>query len=327
MDMNNKRILVVGGAGYIGSHIVQSLCDKDYKVIVFDNFSTGFHENIDERVDDVIEGDIRNGGDLEKLLSNEIDVIFHFAANKAAGESMEKPEKYSDNNLIGTLNLLNKTIEKNVKYFVFSSSAAVYGNPEYLPIDEEHPQNPTNYYGYTKLAIEQNLKWFSKLKGLRYSLLRYFNATGYDINGKIKTKEADTANLSPIVMETAYGIRETMKVFGNDYDTPDGTCIRDYVHVSDLAEAHVLAMNYIIDKNENLVVNLGSENGSSVIEVIEAAKEQTGKEINYTIVGRREGDPANQVASSALANKLLGWRPKYSDLDTIFKTMIPVYFK
>ncbi len=323
----NKKILVVGGAGYIGSHIVQLLCDKNYEVFVFDNFSTGFNSNIDERVSKVIEGDIRNSSDLDSAFKNEIDVIFHFAANKAAGESMEKPGKYADNNLIGTLNLLNKSIENNVKYFVFSSSAAVYGNPQYLPIDENHPKNPTNYYGYTKLAIEENLEWFSKLKGLRYSALRYFNATGYDINGKIKTKEADTANLSPIVMEAAYGLRNGMKVFGNDYDTPDGTCIRDYVHVSDLAEAHVLAMNYIIEKEENLVINLGSEKGSSVIEVIEAAKKQTGKEINYEIVGRREGDPDNLVASSALANKLLGWKAEYSDLDTIFKTMIPVYSK
>ncbi|MGD8777348.1 MAG: UDP-glucose 4-epimerase GalE [Ignavibacteria bacterium] len=323
----DKNILVVGGAGYIGSHIVQLLCDKNYKVMVFDNFSTGFHENIDERVDEIVEGDIRSDNDLQKVLSKNIDVVFHFAASKAAGESMEKPVKYSDNNLIGTLNLLNKTIANNIKYFVFSSSAAVYGNPEYLPIDEKHPKDPTNYYGYTKLAIEQNLEWFSKLKGIKYSALRYFNATGYDINSKIKTREADTANLSPIVMEVACGIRERMKVFGNDYNTPDGTCIRDYIHVSDLAEAHVLAMNYIIAKDENLVVNLGSENGSSVLEVINAARKQTGKEINFDIVGRRAGDPGSLVASSKLANELLDWKSKYSDLDTIFKTMIPVYFK
>lgn len=323
--MNQKyKILVTGGAGYIGSHIVQLLCDLGHDVLVFDNLSLGREENIDPRAR-FFKGDILKESDLKQALTNPIDIVFHFAAWKAAGESMVKPEKYAKNNIWGTLNLLNHVVEAGVQYFVFSSSAAVYGAPQYLPIDERHPLNPENYYGYTKLAIEENLRWYSKIKNLRYAALRYFNATGYDINGKIRGKEKNPANLSPIVMETAAGIRKSMQVFGNDYDTPDGTCIRDYIHVSDLATAHVKAMEYLLKENQNLTVNLGTGKGHSVLEVIETARKVTGREIPYQITDRRPGDPANLVASCDLAEQLMGWKAQYSDLETIFETMKKVY--
>jgi UDP-glucose 4-epimerase len=319
------NVLVTGGAGYIGSHVVKDLCNAGHNVIVFDNFSLGLHENIDPRVTHVIEGDILNDYDLHKAFQQDIDVVFHFAAWKAAGESMQNPEKYAENNITGTLKLLNAMLKNSVKNIVFSSSAAVYGNPQYLPIDEKHPLNPTNYYGYTKLAIEENLKWYSQLKGINYAALRYFNATGYDIDEKIKGKEKNPANLSPIVMEVAAGIRNKMQVYGNDYKTSDGTCIRDYIHVNDLADAHVLAMNYILKNHKNLVVNLGTGQGETVLEVIKTASNLIGKKIDYEMVDRRAGDPEELVASSKLANDLLGWKASYSDLQTIFETMVKVY--
>ncbi|MBN1302540.1 MAG: UDP-glucose 4-epimerase GalE [Melioribacteraceae bacterium] len=321
-----NSILVTGGAGYIGSHIVQLLCDGNYPVIVFDNFSTGRRENIDHRVKAVVEGDVKNSEDLKGVLTQNVDTVFHFAAWKAAGESMVNPGKFAENNICGSLALLNSMVENNVKYFVFSSSAAVYGSPEYLPIDENHPKNPDNYYGYTKLAIEENLKWYSRLKGLRYASLRYFNATGYDIKGNIKGKENNPSNLSPIVMETACGMRDTMEVYGNDYDTPDGTCIRDYIHVTDLAEAHLLAMEYILGNKENLIVNLGTGEGKSVLEIITAAEKVTGEKVKYKITERRPGDPAKLVASSDLAYRKLGWKAKHSGLNEIFESMKTVYF-
>ena len=265
------NILVTGGAGYIGSHCVKELCNAGHQVVVLDNFSLGLYENIDSRIKNVIEGDIRNDDDLKKAFSDRIDVVFHFAAWKAAGESMTNPQKYSQNNICGTINLLNMMVESGIKKIVFSSSAAVYGNPEYLPIDEKHPTDPTNYYGYTKLAIEENLKWYSQLKDLNFAALRYFNATGYDIDGKLKGKEKNPANLSPVVMEATAGMRKEMQIFGNDYNTHDGTCIRDYIHVNDLAIAHGLAMNYILKNKKNLIVNLGTGKGHTVFEVIASA--------------------------------------------------------
>ena len=326
MNKINGKILVTGGAGYIGSHVVKLLCDGGYPVVILDNFSLGQRENVDARAT-LIEGDILNESDLEKAFAQDIKIVFHFAAWKAAGESMLLPEKYAWNNICGSISLLNWMINRNVKYFVFSSSAAVYGDPHYLPIDEKHPLNPANYYGYSKMAIEQNLAWYSQLKGIRYAALRYFNATGYDVNGRIRGKEKNPANLSPVVMEVAAGIRKDMEVFGNDYDTNDGTCIRDYIHVNDLASAHLLAMNYIVNKEKDLVVNLGTGRGHSVIEVVKAAEKVTGKKINYKITGRRAGDPEELVASSDLAAELLNWNTRYSDLETIFKTMAKVYLE
>jgi len=319
-----RRVFVTGGAGYIGSHIVQLLCDKGHRVTVLDNLSLGRKENVDERAKLVV-GDILNNEQLTAALQKGFDVVFHFAAWKAAGESMTDPLKYAENNICGTLNLLKAALKFKINYLVFSSSAAVYGNPRYLPIDEQHPKNPENYYGYTKLAIEENLKWFSRLKGIRYAALRYFNAAGYDVNGKINGKEKNPANLSPVVMEVAAGLRRKLFVFGDNYNTPDGTCIRDYIHVSDLATAHLKAMEYIMDREENLVVNLGTGKGHSVFEMIKAAENAVGRKIPFEITNRREGDPDHLVAKADLARKLLGWQAEYSDLATIFNTMKNIY--
>ncbi|MCF8243482.1 MAG: UDP-glucose 4-epimerase GalE [Melioribacteraceae bacterium] len=322
--MEKLNILVTGGAGYIGSHVVHDLCDQNFNVIILDNFSLGQRVNVDERAK-LIEGDILVDDDLNTAFENKIDVVFHFAAWKAAGESMVDPSKYAKNNICGTLNLLNKMVENNTNYFIFSSSAAVYGSPQYLPIDENHPVNPENYYGYTKLAIEENLNWFSKLKGIKYAALRYFNATGYDIKGRIKGKERNPANLCPIVMEAAAGIRSKIQVFGDDYSTPDGTCIRDYIHVNDLSTAHLKAMNYIMKNKESLLVNLGTGKGQSVFEMINTAEKAVNRKISYDVVGRRAGDPAELIASSQKALDLLNWKAEYSDIETIFKSMAKVY--
>jgi UDP-glucose 4-epimerase len=319
-----KKILVTGGAGYIGSHIVHSLCDSGYQVIILDNLSLGIEENIDKRAE-FIKGDILNDQDLNKAFSGGIDVVFHFAALKAAGESMDKPGKYAYNNISGTISLLNKMNEKNTKKIVFSSSAAVYGEPRYLPIDEKHPLHPINYYGYTKLAIEENLDWYSKLKNLKFAALRYFNATGYDIQGKIKGKEKNPSNLTPVVMETISGMRKEMEVYGNDYETPDGTGIRDYIHVNDLADAHISAMHYITEKERSLILNLGTGKGYSVLEIIKIAEKLSGKKVHYKIAPRRKGDPPEVVADRKLADKILNWRAQYSDMETIIRTMCNVY--
>jgi UDP-glucose 4-epimerase len=253
------------------------------------------------------------------------DALVHLAAFKAAGESMLQPEKYSLNNINGTIHILNAMAETGIKNIVFSSSAAVYGEPEYLPIDEKHPAKPENYYGFTKLEIERFLDWYEKLKGIRYTALRYFNAAGYDVNGVIKGREQNPANLLPVVMEAACGIRPEVRIFGNDYDTPDGTCIRDYIHVSDLAVAHAAALDYIVKNNKSLTVNLGSETGSSVMEVVETARRITGKPIPAKTADRRPGDPAKITASAQRARELLGWKARYSDLETLIKTSWSVY--
>ena len=270
------KVLVIGGAGYIGSHVVKELMKNGHKVTVFDNLSSGLLQNLFKE-NDFIAGDILHKESLDAAFSRGFDAFIHLAAFKAAGESMIVPEKYSVNNITGTLNILNSAVAHNCKYMVFSSSAAVFGEPQYLPIDENHPKNPENYYGYTKLSIEQFMGWYDKLKGLKFAALRYFNAAGYDPEGVIYGLEQNPANLLPVIMEVACGMREKMKIFGNDYDTRDGTCIRDYVHVTDLAIAHVKALDYIVKNNESLTVNLGSENGTSVTEMVESARKITGQ--------------------------------------------------
>ncbi|MBQ5632488.1 MAG: UDP-glucose 4-epimerase GalE, partial [Treponema sp.] len=274
-----------------------------------------------------IYGNILIEADLRKAFSKGFDAFIHLAAFKAAGESMIIPEKYSVNNITGTLNILNVAMEYNCKNMVFSSSAAIFGEPKYIPIDEDHPKNPENYYGYTKLSIEDYMEWYSKLKGLNYAALRYFNAAGYDVDGVLYGLEQNPANLLPIIMETACGMRPKMKIFGDDYDTPDGTCIRDYVHVTDLAIAHVKALEYISSRNENIKLNLGSETGTSVKEMVDAARRITGKEIPADIVERRPGDPANLVASSTKAFETIGWKAAYSDVDTLIATTWNAYKK
>ncbi len=319
-----EKILVTGGAGYIGSHVAHELIALGYDVIILDDLSSGSLLNINPQ-SKFIKGNISDDEILSEVFKEKIDAVFHFAAYKAAGESMINPTKYAMNNIGGTIKLLSKMIEQKVKYFIFSSSAAVYGNPVNLPIKEDHPLQPINYYGYTKLSIEQNLKWFSELKGIKYAALRYFNATGYDVDGRIKGKEKNPANLCPVIMEVLSGMREGMEVFGKDYGTPDGTCIRDYIHVNDLASAHIKSLNYIQNSDKNLIVNLGTGKGYSVMELLDTAEKVSGKKVNYKISGRRPGDPEVLIAGAELANDLIEWQARYSEPELIFKSMVPVY--
>ena len=318
------RVLVTGGAGYIGSHVVLELCDKGYEVVVLDDLSSGNKGAVDKRAK-FINGSTLNNSDVELGLEK-VEAVIHLAAFKAAGESMLDPIKYSQNNILGSINLLNAIIKHKINSFVFSSTAAVYGYPEYLPLDENHPLEPINYYGFTKLEIEKILQWYSELKGLKFAALRYFNAAGYDINGRLNFLEKNPANLIPTTMEVASGMRNKMHVFGNDYNTHDGTGLRDYIHVSDLAEAHLKALDFL-NNNNNIKVNLSSGERHSVIDVIDMTKKISGKEINYEIVERRPGDPAELYASSDLAYDALHWKPKYSDLKTLIESTWDVYNK
>ncbi|MFP4266507.1 MAG: UDP-glucose 4-epimerase GalE [Spirochaetaceae bacterium] len=318
------KVVLCGGAGYIGSHVAHAFLERGYEVGVYDNLSTGLAENIPPGAS-FYKGDIADGERLEAVLSEGWDGVVHLAAFKAAGESMLEPEKYALNNICGSLTLIDAAVKTRVRGFVLSSSAAVYGEPKYLPVDESHPTNPENYYGFTKLEIERNLQWFDTLRGLRSASLRYFNAAGYDPENRVGGLEKNPANLIPVVMETAAGLREKVSIFGSNYPTPDGTGVRDYVHVNDLAEAHVTSLEYIIRNDTSLTVNLGSESGLSVLQILESARRISGREIPAEFQDRREGDPAKLVASSAKAQKLLGWKSRYSDLDTIIKTTWEAY--
>jgi UDP-glucose 4-epimerase len=319
------RVLLVGGAGYIGSHINYELCDLGYEVTVYDNLSTGFQNNVNPR-SKFIKGSIFDTKLLDEVLLG-IDVVIHLAALKDAGESMLNPSSYAYQNIEGSLAIIKSCIKNNVKKIVFSSTAAVYGLPNYLPIDELHPTNPINYYGYTKLCIEQNLFWVNKLHGIKVACLRYFNAAGYDIEGRIKIPEANPSNLLPLVMETLIGKREQFQIFGNDYDTSDGTCLRDYIHVKDLALAHLKSIECLEHSKEPMVLNLATGLSSSVLDVINMAQDISGKKIAYEFVDRRLGDPPELYSQSISANKLLNWYPEYSDLKTILESMWQVYKK
>ncbi|EKO68380.1 UDP-glucose 4-epimerase GalE [Leptospira interrogans] len=316
--------MITGGAGYIGSHVVALLLEKKHKLVIVDNLEKGNRSNLFSETQ-LIQGNIQDESVLENAFSKPIDAVFHFAAWKAAGESMTDPSKYALNNINGTLKLLTFMEKAGTNQFIFSSSAAVYGSPEYLPIDEKHPVRPENYYGYTKLAIEQNLKWYETLKGFKFAALRYFNAAGYDPKGRVRGLERTPANLLPIIMEAAVGIRKDFEVFGTDYETPDGSCVRDYIHVTDLAKAHVLSLDYLDSEKKSLTVNLGSEKGYSVLEMVRLAEEVVGRSIPHKISGRRAGDPAKLLASSAMAQRLLQWVPEYSEAKTLLKTMWDVY--
>jgi UDP-glucose 4-epimerase len=318
------KILVTGGAGYIGSHVVYELIDQGNEVTILDDMSLGLEENIDPR-STFVNGSTHSDSDLDSVMAMNFDGVIHLAAWKAAGESMINPAKYAHNNLIGTINLLNACDRYGIRNFVFSSTASVYGNPQYIPMDENHPVSPINYYGETKLQIERNLKWFSDLKGIRISILRYFNAAGYDVKGRVKGKEQNPQNLIPIVMEVASGLRSSMNVFGNDYDTSDGTGVRDYIHVNDLATAHVRSMEMLHAKQNNILVNLATGEGHSVMDVIHKTREISQKEIPFEITGRRAGDPATVIAASKKAQKVLDWSPKYSDLDSLIRSTWEVY--
>ncbi len=318
--MANEKILVIGGAGYIGSHVVKALLREDFQVTVYDNLSTGQTCNLFQNAE-FVEGDILDEPHLEKVMRKGFSAVIHLAAKKAVGESMENPQLYSQNNISGSINIFNAMLNSGVKNVVFSSTSAVYGMPQYLPLNEQHPLNPMSFYGYTKMAIEQVMDWYSRIKDFHYIALRYFNAVGYAADGSIRGKEKNPQNLLPLVMEVATGKREILHVFGNDYDTPDGTCVRDYIHVEDLAAAHVLAIKKLLKDGDSQIINLGTEKGTSVLEIIQAVERVIGKKINYDFAPRRAGDPANVVATSVKAAEVLGWKAQYTDIDEIVKTV------
>ncbi|MCF0242029.1 MAG: UDP-glucose 4-epimerase GalE [Treponema sp.] len=318
------KVLVIGGAGYIGSHVVKEMMKAGHSVTVFDNLSSGLRQNLFPQ-NDFIHGDILIPSEIEAAFEKGFDGFVHLAAFKAAGESMVNPEKYSVNNLTGTINIMNAALKYGCKKMIFSSSAATFGSPQYLPMDENHPQNPENYYGFTKLEIERIMDWYDQLKGFRFAALRYFNAAGYDPEGEITGLEQNPANLLPRIMEVAMGMKPGLKVFGDDYDTRDGTCIRDYVHVTDLARAHVMALDYISKNDKSLKVNLGTETGTTVLELLNASRRITGKEIPSENVERRPGDPACLYANYNFAKETLGWEPKFSDVDTLVETTWKAY--
>ena len=323
MNTSTPDILVVGGAGYIGSHVVKALRDAGRQPVVFDNLSTGLRENLFPEIP-FIHGDLLIPEQVRVAMRG-IRSVIHLAALKAAGDSMLEPERYALHNLNGTVNLLHAAGTAGVRHFVFSSSAAVYGEPQYLPLDENHPTEPANFYGQTKLQIEMLLSWFSRLRNMRYAGLRYFNAAGYDPDGEVRGLEKEPNNLLPLVLETLLGWRENLEVYGTDYDTEDGSCIRDYIHVSDLADAHLRALNFLEEQDEDLVVNLGTSKGISVLEILDAAKKVSGMDLPVILSDRRPGDPAVVLASAEKAERLLEWSPEFSDVETILKTMLAAY--
>lgn len=317
--MKKRNVLVIGGAGYIGSHVAKALLAEDFAVTVYDNMSTGHKINLFSNAD-FIKGDILDVSKLNEVMAQGFDAVVHLAAKKAVGESMENPQLYARNNIVGSINIFDAMVNNGIKNVVFSSTAAVYGMPQYLPLDENHPLNPMSFYGFTKLEIERVMNWYSRLKDFHYIALRYFNAVGYAADGSIRGKEKNPQNLLPIIMDTISGRRDKMQVFGNDYDTPDGTCLRDYVHVEDLARAHVAAIKKLLQKSDSYVINLSTGKGTSVLEMIKAAEHVSGKKVNYSIAPRRAGDPAVVVAGNDLAHKVLNWSPQYTDIDEIIKT-------
>jgi len=309
-------VLVTGGAGYIGSHAVAALLERGEDIVVIDNLQQGHRDAV--LGGKLYEGDLRDEAFMDKVFrENDIDAVIHFAANSLVGESMKLPGKYYHNNVFGTLCLLEKMNEYNVRKIVFSSTAATYGEPENVPIDEYDRTVPTNAYGETKLAMEKMMKWFDVAHGIKYVSLRYFNAAGAHESGRIGEDHNPESHLIPIVLQVALGQRAHISVFGDDYDTEDGTCIRDYIHVSDLADAHVLAVDRLRGGGESAVYNLGSGNGYSVKQVVDIARAVTGHAIPAVIEPRRAGDPAVLIASSNRARTELGWTPKRDDLEKI----------
>ena len=310
-------ILVLGGAGYIGSHTALELVKAGNEVVIADNLVTGYRKAIPEGAK-FYEGDLRDSDFLDNLFHQEkIDAVIHFAAYSLVGESVTNPLKYYDNNLYGTKVLLEAMVKNNVGKIVFSSTAATYGEPENIPILESDRTCPTNPYGETKLAMEKMFKWTAEAHGLRYVSLRYFNACGADESGEIGEAHTPESHLIPLILQVPNGKRETISIYGTDYDTPDGTCIRDYIHVTDLAQAHILAVQYLNNGGESDIFNLGNGVGYSVREVIETARKVTGHPIPATESSRRAGDPARLVASSEKAKKILGWKPVHDSLEEI----------
>lgn len=311
-------ILVCGGAGYIGSHINKQLHKEGYETIVFDNLIYGHREAV--KWGKLVAGDLKNVDEIEAVFkNNQIDTVFHFAAYAYVGESVEHPEKYYYNNVANTLNLLHVMMKYGCNRIIFSSTCATYGEPEKVPITEDMPQKPINPYGATKLMVERIFQDYHKAYGLQYVVLRYFNAAGADPDGEIGESHNPETHIIPLVLDAASGKRPDIKVFGTDYDTPDGSCIRDYIHVYDLATAHLLALHHLEAGKESQFFNLGNEKGTSVLEVVNSVKQVTGRDFKVTLTDRRLGDPAKLVGSSQRAQKILGWKPIYGDIDVIVK--------
>jgi UDP-glucose 4-epimerase len=313
------KVLVTGGAGYIGSHTVKDLLQHGYEVVIVDNFSSGHRELICGG--EVIQADLRNKDEMEAVFrQHKIDAVLHFAALIQVGESYQDPQKYYLHNLFTSLNLLEIMLRHQVKNFIFSSSAAVYGPPQKIPIEENHPLNPVNPYGMTKFMVEKILADYSRAYGLQYVSLRYFNAAGADPEGQLGELHSPETHLIPNILLHLLGKNPDFQVFGHDFPTPDGTAIRDYIHVTDLARAHVLALEKLFAGNGSQVLNLGSSRGYSVLEVIKTAEKITGRKVTLRFASRRLGDVPVLLASSHLAEDWLGWERKYSDLETIIQT-------
>jgi UDP-glucose 4-epimerase len=316
----DKNILVTGGAGYIGSHVVRKLINEGYKVSILDNLINGHSRSIPKDAS-FYKADLGDLASLKNIFDeNNYDAVMHFAAFIEAGVSMKKPAEFFANNCVNGFNLLNEMLRHGVKRFIFSSTAAVYGDPVQDLIKENHPLKPVNNYGTTKLMFENILEMYKKSYNLQYIALRYFNASGADESGEIGEDHSPETHLIPLVLKAAMGKIDEIKVFGTDYDTPDGTCVRDYIHVNDLADAHVLALNKLFESEKSDVFNLGNGKGFSVKQVIDSAKKITGKNIHVVETGRREGDPAVLVADSTKAKDVFGWTPKYTSIDDIIKT-------
>lgn len=314
------RILVLGGAGYIGSHTALELIKNGDEVIIVDNLLTGFRQAVPKEAI-FYKGDIRDINFLNKLFDTEkIDAVIHFSASSLVGESVTNPLKYYDNNLCGTKTLLEAMVSHGINKIVFSSTAAVYGEPENIPILETDRTEPTNPYGETKLSMEKMFKWVSKAHNLNYVSLRYFNACGADESGTIGEAHNPESHLIPLILQVPNGKKDSISIFGTDYDTPDGTCIRDYIHVTDLAQAHILAVKYLINGGKSDIFNLGNGIGYSVKEVIETARKVTGYPIKAVETPRRDGDPARLVASSEKAKNILGWKPTHNTLEEIISS-------
>ena len=313
-------ILVCGGAGYIGSHAVHALIEKGEQVVVVDNLQTGHRDALNPKAK-FYEGDIRDASVLDKIFTeNKVEAVIHFAANSLVGESMEKPLLYFNNNVYGMQVLLEAMVRHGVDKIVFSSTAAVYGEPKRMPIHEDDETCPTNTYGETKLTMEKMMKWVSRANGVRYVSLRYFNAAGALPDGSIGEDHATETHLIPLILQVPMGRRDHITVFGDDYPTPDGTCLRDYIHVVDLADAHVLALEYLRKGGASDIFNLGNGQGFSVKEMIAAAEKATGRSIKVEIGARRAGDPAQLIASSEKVRSVLGWKPQFTDVEQVIGT-------
>jgi len=313
------KILVVGGAGYIGSHMVKQLALAGHDVITLDNLSYGYRDAV--KYGEFVEGDLGDATVLNKIFAaGDVDAVMHFAGFIQVGESVEKPSMYYLNNVVNTHTLLDAMLQHNVKNFIFSSTAAIFGEPEYTPIDEKHSKQPINPYGHSKLMIEQVLDDYDKAYGLRSTCLRYFNAAGADPDGELGERHVPETHLIPLILQAASGRREDIKVFGDDYPTDDGTCVRDYIHINDLCDAHSLALEKMIRDDKSARYNLGNGKGFSVKQVIDIATEVSGNDFKVTIEPRRAGDPAVLVADATLAKKELNWQPKFAELQDIVKT-------